>query len=276
VVTDFGNTTPIYLIGFTASPARETLQAASLYRGRLAWFDCRDWPPEDLGEMREVLGNENVHVTPGAESCLSDVLSLRERRSRFSDKIVELATGRFSQHDFERWGRLWWHRLGEIAQRTGDRRADIDALLVGRPSDLAKEAERVPAPEIPPEVAYVSERDFRLVHFHGFTLVVVPTPAELDLHLTARIARERYEAQVSVARFEGGDLVVLGADDSRSKHGLDLSSMLEHLASKHGWVQPLPGEDHVARLRIQDLAQHSERFDELISEIAMGRSILEG
>jgi hypothetical protein len=276
VATDLGNTTPIYLIGFTASPARDTLQAAALYRGRLAWFDCRDWPPEDLGEMRETLGSENVHVTPGAESCLSDVLKLRERRSRFSDKIVELATGRFSQHDYERWGRLWWHRLGEAAQRTGERRADIDALLVGRPSDLAKESERIPAPDVPPEVAFVSERDFRLVHFHGFTLVVVPTPPELDLHLTARIGRERYDAQVSVARFEGGDLVVLGADDSRSKHGLNLSSMLDHLASKHDWVQPLPGEDHVARLRIHDLADHPERFDELISEIAMGRSILEG
>ena len=276
VATDLGNSTPIYLIGFTASPARDTLQAAALYRGRLAWFDCRDWPPEDLGEMRETLGSENVHVTPGAESCLSDVLKLRERRSRFSDKIVELATGRFSQHDYERWGRLWWHRLGEAAQRTGERRADIDALLVGRPSDLAKESERIPAPDVPPEVAFVSERDFRLVHFHGFTLVVVPTPPELDLHLTARIGRERYDAQVSVARFEGGDLIVLGADDSRSKHGLNLSSMLDHLASKHDWVQPLPGEDHVARLRIHDLADHPERFDELISEIAMGRSILEG
>jgi hypothetical protein len=51
--------------------------------------------------------------------------------------------------------------------------------------------------------------------------------------------------------------------------------MVEHLGSKHDWVIPLPGEDHVARLRIRDIAAHPERFDELISEIAMGRSILE-
>jgi hypothetical protein len=276
VATDLSNTTPIYVIGFTASPARDMLQAAALYRGRLAWFDHREWPPEDLGEMRETLGSENVHVTPGSETCMSDILALRTRRSRFSDKIVELATGRFSQHDYERWGRVWWHRLGEASKKVGERRADIDSLLVGRPSDLAKEAERIAAPPIPPEVAYVSERDFRLVHFHGFTLVVTPVPPELDVHLASRIARERYDAQVSVARYEDGDLVVLGADDSRSKRGLDLAGMLDHLASKHGWVQPLPGEDHVARLRIRDLAAHPERFDELIGEIAMGRSILEG
>jgi hypothetical protein len=275
VATDLREDTPIYVIGFSASPARDALQAASLYRGRLAWFDRHEWPPEDLEGMREAIGSENLHVIPGAESCLSEILSVRARRSRFSDKIVELATGRFTQHDYERWGRLWWHRLGEIAQSSGERRSDVDALLVGRPSDLAKEAAAVPAPPAPPEVAFVSQRDFRLVHFHGFTLVVALTPAELDLHLVSRIARERYDAQVSVARVEGGDLVVLGSDEGRGRRILDLSGMVEHLASKHDWVIPLPGEDHVARLRIRDISAHPERFDELISEIAMGRSILE-
>jgi hypothetical protein len=276
VPTDLGPTTPIYVIGFAASPARDALQAAALYRGRLAWFDHHEWPPEDLEGMREAIGDENLHVMPGAESCLAEILSVRTRRSRFSDKVVELATGRFSEHDYERWGRLWWHRLGEVMQRTGDRRADLEALLAGRPSDLAKEAATVSAPPEPPEVAFASQRDFRLVHFHGFTLVVVTTPADLDIHLAARIARERYDAQVSVARREGGDLVVLGADEGRGRRILDLSGMVEHLASKHDWVAPLRDEDHVARLRIRDIAAHPDRFDDLISEIAMGRSILEG
>jgi hypothetical protein len=127
-----------------------------------------------------------------------------------------------------------------------------------------------------PEVAFVSERDFRLVHFHGFTLVVVSAPDEFDLHLAARIARERYDAQVSVVTTEGKDLVLLGTDEGRGRRGLDLSGMVEHLAAKHEWVVPLPDQDHVARLRIRDVAAHPERFDELISEIAMGRSILEG
>jgi hypothetical protein len=275
VTTDLPEDTPIYVIGFTASPARDALTTAALYRGRLAWFDHHEWPPEDLGAMAEAIGRENLHVTEGAEGSLSEILAVRVRRSRFSDKVVELATGRFSHHDYVRWGRLWWHRLGEIARNTGDRRAEVDALLSGRPSDLAKEAAVVPAPPQPPEVDFVSERDFRLVHFHGFTLVVVPVPAELDLHLTARIARERFDAQVSVSINEGSDLVVLGADEGKGRRGFDLAGMVEHLATKHEWVGALPNEDFVARLRIRDLAAHPERFDELISEIAMGRSILE-
>jgi len=263
------------VIGFTASPARDALTTAALYRGRLAWFDHHAWPPEDLNGMREAIGRENLHVVEGAENSLSGILSVRIRRSRFSDKIVELATGRFSHHDYVRWGRLWWHRLGEIAKRTGDRRADVDPLLAGRPSDLAKAAAKFDAPPEPPEVEFVSGRDFRLVHFHGFTLVVVPVPVELDVHLAARIARERFDAQVSVARIERHDLVILGADEGRAKRGFDLTGMVEHLASKHEWVDDLPAEDFVARVRIRDLAARPERFDELISEIAMGRSILE-
>ena len=156
-----------------------------------------------------------------------------------------------------------------------DEALDVEALLIGRPSDLAKEAASVPAPPAPPEVAFVSQRDFRLVHFHGFTLVVVPVPAEIDLHLASRIARERYDAQVSVAQVEGRDLVVLGSDEGRGRRNVDLLGMVEHLASKHQWVVPMPADDHVARLRIRDADVHPERFDELISEIAMGRSILE-
>jgi hypothetical protein len=277
VATDFREGTPIFLVGFTASPpARDTLQAASLYRGRLDWFDHHEWPPEDLLGLRDAIGEDHVHVEIGGESPLSAVLAERTRRSRFSDKLVELATGRFSQHDYERWGRLWWHRIGELASRPGERRADIDALLSGRPSDLAREADRIPAPPLPPELEYVSRRDFRLVHFGGYTMVVIDVPPELNLHLASRIARERYEAQLSLAYHPDTEFVILSGDESRAKRGLDLGGMTEHLASKHEWVEALPDADHVARMRVRNLWSEPDRLDGVIAEIAMGRAIIEG
>lgn len=277
VATDLREETPVFLVGFAASPpARDTFQAAALYRGRLDWFDHHEWPPEDLGALRETIGDDHVHVTPGAECSLASVIAQRTRRSRFSDKLVELVTGRFTQHDYERWGRLWWHRAHEIAGRPGERRADIDPLLAGRPSDLARQAARAPEPPVPAEVAYVSDRDFRIVHFGGFTMVVLEVPEGLDLHLAARIARERYEAQISLATVPGRELVVLGGDDTRTRRGLDLGSMTAHLATKHEWVEALPDDDHVARMRVRGLVDEPGRFDELITEIAMGRSIVEG
>ena len=280
VATDLRNDTPIQIIGFR--PAHDLLQAAGLYGERVTWFDHHDWPPEDLAQLGQTIGHENLHVEPGAGSSLSPVLSARTRRSRFSDKLVELVTGRFSEHDFDRWGRVWWHRLAEIAGRSGERRGDVDALLNGRPSDLAREASSAPSPPEPEEVRFVSQRDFRLVHFGGYTLVVLPTPQGLDLHLVARIARERYAAELSLSIIVGDDdrianeLVVLGGEAGRARRSFDLGRMAGHLVSKHHWIEALPDADHVARVRVRDLPVRDERLDDVIREIAMGRSILEG
>jgi hypothetical protein len=277
VATDLREETPIILVGFTAAPlARDTLQAASLYRDRLDWFDHHTWPPEDLQALRDAVGEDRVHVQPGTESSVAAILGQRTRRSRFSDKLVELITGRFTQHDYERWGRLWWHRAGELVSMPGERRSEIDPLLAGRPSDLARHAADEPLPPLPPELDYVSGRDFRLVHFGGYTLVVTLVPPELDLHLTARIARERYEAQLSLAYREGEEMIALGGDEGRTRRGLDLSGMASHLVAKHEWIEDLPDDDFVARVRVVGLWQHSERLDEVVAEIAMGRSIVEG
>jgi hypothetical protein len=278
VATDLREDTGIHVIGFTPSPARDVLQAASLYRDRLTWFDHHDWPPEDLEALRRTIGADAVHLAPGARSSLAALLPACTRRSRFSDKLLDLVTGRFTQHDWERWGRLWWARLGDLVQRPGERRSDLDALLVGRPSDLAREAARATPPPLPAEAAFAAQRDFRLVHFGGFTLVVVPVPASFDLHLAARIVRERYGAQLSLAHPEepGSELLVLGTDEGAGRRALDLGAMVEHLAGKFAWAEALPDADHVARVRVRDLARQPDRFDEVLAEIAMGRSVLEG
>lgn len=276
VATDLREDTPICVIGFAASPARDTLQAASLYRDRLTWFDQHDWPPEDIEGLRAAIGADAVHVDPTAGNVLPLVLASCTRRSRFSDKLVDLLTGRFSRHDWERWGRLWWWRLGQLATRPGERRSDVESLLAGRPSDLAREASRAVAPPLPPEVEWAASRDFRLVHFGGYSLVRVPVPASLDLQLAARIARERYASELSVAWTEGDERFVLGSDENATRRPFDLGSMVDHLAEKFGWVHALADADHVARFRLEGAASHPERIDEVVGEIAMGRSILEG
>ncbi len=265
-------------VGFTPSPARDVIQAAALYRDRITWFDHHDWPPEDQGALGDAIGADSVFHQPGSESSLAAVLEVCTRRSRFSDKLVELATGRFTQHDYERWGRLWWWRLGEMATRSGDHRAALEPLLAGRPSDLARAAAKEPAPPLPAEAEFAARRDFRVVHFGGYGLVVVPVPAGLDLYLAARIVRERYGARLSIAHPEAGneELLVLGGDDAGTRRGVDLRAVVEHLAAKFSYVEVLSDADHVARVRVHGLGQHPQRFDELLGEIAMGRSILEG
>jgi len=274
--TDLRDDTPIYLLGFAARPARDAIQAANLYQGRLVWFDHHEWPPEDLGALRAALGDSYTQVRPGAGSVLPLVLPHCGRRSRFSDKLVDLVTGRFTAHDFQRWGRLWWWRLGQLAAKKGERRAELELLIAGRPSDLTREAERCDVPAPPAEVEWTASRDFRMVHFAGIAMVVADVPAELDLHLCLRIARERFGAMLALGRYEGESTFVLAAEDNAGRRPVDVAGMAEHLAQKFSWVEALPDEDHVARLRVKGLASDPGRLEALIAEIGMGRSILEG
>jgi hypothetical protein len=276
VATDLREGTPIYLLGFAPRPARDLLQAAAVYQGRLVWFDHHEWPPEDLGAMKSTLGEPYTLVRPGGDSVLPLVLPHCGRRSRFSDKLIDLVTGRFTPHDFQRWGGLWWWRLGQLTHKPGERRAELDLLIAGRPSDLTREAERCDVPAPPPEVAWVASRDFRIVHFAGIAMVVVEVPASLDLHMALRVARERFGAMIALGRREGEASFVLAAEDSASRRPIDVAGMVEHLAQKFSWVEALPDDDHVARFRVKGLAGDPSRAETLVAEIGMGRSILEG
>jgi len=275
IATDLRDDTPIFVVGFSPSPAHDVVQAAALYRGRLSWFARQAWPPEDLVALRDALGKNAVHGGEGLDSALPLILETCSRRSRFSDKLVDLATGRFTQHDFERWGRLWRWRTGEIAGKTGDIRGDIAALLAGRPSDLAKEAALVELPPAPLEVAWIAENDFRLVHFGGHVMVVLEVEGSLDVHLCARIARERYSATLSLAHSVGEATFIFGGDEVNGKRALDYMAVADHLTNKLEWVEARPDADHVSRFHIRDLDRYPERLEEVIGEIAMGRCLLE-
>jgi hypothetical protein len=276
VATDLRENTPIFVIGFSATPARDTIQAAALYRDRLVWFDHHIWPPEDLGGLADAIGEPMLHVEAGGQNSLPVVLAYCTRRSRFSDKLVDLATGRFTLHDFDRWGRLWWWRLGELANKPGEHKADIELLLTGRPSDLAKEAAGIPSPPLPEEVEFVSSRDFRLVYFCDFGIVIGTVPADQDLHLASRIMRERYRVPISLVFAEGDELLVLGSDDVAGRRAIDIGAMADHLSQKFSWVESQSDTDHVARFRLRDMAANPDRLDEVVREIGLGRAILEG
>ena len=105
---------------------------------------------------------------------------------------------------------------------------------------------------------------------------MIEVPEGLDLHLTARIVRERYDVALSLACHVGSEGLVLASDDLSGRRAIDCGSMVDHLVSKFSWVEALPDDDHVARMRIRDLSAQPERLEEVVADIAMGRSLLEG
>jgi hypothetical protein len=69
---------------------------------------------------------------------------------------------------------------------------------------------------------------------------------------------------------------VLGADEATTRRGFDLGGMVQHLAEKFAWVDALPDDDHVARLRAHEIESKPERLEELLAEIGMSRALLDG
>ena len=54
-------------------------------------------------------------------------------------------------------------------------------------------------------------------------MVILDVPEEFDLNLAARVARERYQASLSLAAREGSETVILAGDEGTGRRTLDFS-----------------------------------------------------
>lgn len=268
--TDLADNVDILLVGFTAEPVpQEVIQTAELYQGRLVWLDHHDWPVEDVELLRDAIGRESIVLAPDACSPLAAVTSIAERRSRFTDKVVDLAGRRLSEHDMEKWGYRMVGLAGALAAATGDQRSQIGPVLSGKPAELP-DAEGV----YEAERAWLEQHDPRLVYFGEYTMVVVRVPEHLDAGEVARRLRLSTGARLSLATREGDELAVLGCNEE--KRHINAVGLIEQLADRIPWLHAKVGGDRVGRAVVEDLARHPERADVLVGEIVRNKSVLYG
>jgi hypothetical protein len=268
--TDLTDSVDILLVGFTAQPVpKEVLTTAELYRGRIQWFDHHAWPIEDLELLREAVGRDAIVIAEGAASPLAAVMQVAERRSRFTDKLIDFAGRRLSENDMEKWGYALAALLRRLTETSGDYRADVAPILTGKPVSLP-EPEEVYAEE----KAWLEEHDPRVVHFGEYRMSVVHVPEPLDPGEVARRARVRTGTRLSLASREGDETVLLVANEE--KRHINVQGLADYLAGRLSWVEPRPSGDRAARLLIEDLPRHPERLDLLVSEIARHKSVLYG
>ena len=260
----------LLIVGFTAEPAPlGVIQTAELFRGRLQWFDHHEWPIEDIERLRDAIGRESILIEQGAGGPLSPVVKVCERRSRFTDKLVDLAAGRLSENDMEKWGYRVVGLVRKLAERTGDHRADLNPILSGKPSEL-------PEPEsvFADEAAWVSENRPRVVHFGEYQMVVLRVPPNLDSVEIGRRSRLLTGARLSLMSREDDDLVVLSCNDE--KRHINTLGLVDQVSARLPWAEVASGGDRVGRLRIAELSQHPERLEVIVGEIVRKRSVLYG
>jgi hypothetical protein len=266
---DVSEADDLLVVGFTAQPhARELLQVAELFRGRLQWFDHHPWPIEDLEALRNALGSESVLIEDAANP-LPLVTEVTERRSRFTDKLVDLSARRLSENDMLRWGYRMVGLIQRMAAHPGEHRSAIGPVLAGKPAEL-------PSPEgvYTDEARWMEENDPRLVCFGEYELAVCEVPEGLDAGEIGRRVRATTGARLSLCARRGEDLVLLGCNEE--KRPLNVTGLVESLGATHPWAHARPSADRVGRIWIEERAAHPERLEALIGEIVRHRSVLHG
>jgi hypothetical protein len=268
--TDLDDSVDVLLIGFTAQPLpAEILQTAALYRGRLQWFDHHEWPIEDLERLREAIGRDAIVFAPNGSSPLAAVMQVTERRSRFTDKLVELSARRLPEAEMERWGYRVIGLIQRLARQPGEHRPAIQPVLIGKPVELPA------APDAyQDEARFVESHEPRVFYFGEYAMAVAQVPEKLDAGEVGRRLRLRTGARLSLTTRVGDDLLLLGCNEER-RH-LNVLGMIEHLAAKLPWSQARPAGDRAGRLRVLDLPRHPERLEAVIGEIVRHKSILYG
>ena len=268
--TDIADNVDVLVVGFSAQPRpKEVLDTAELFRGRLQWFDHHDWAIEDLVRLRAVLGRDSIVIAENAASPLAAVNQVTERRSRFTDKLVDLSARRLSETDMQKWGNRVMALIKRMASTPGEHRAEIMPVLAGKPTDLPS------APDVYyAETSWVEENDPRIVHFGEYQLAVARVPANLDAGEIGRRLRLRTGARLSLAAREGDDIVVLSCNDE--KRPLNVAGLLDAVGGQQPWVTPKSGGDRIGRARVEGLPEHPERMEALIGEIVRHRSVLYG
>jgi hypothetical protein len=268
--TDLSDNTDVLLVGFTAQPIpQEVLATAELYRGRLIWFDHHEWAVEDVERLREAIGLDSIVFASEATSSLAAVVGIAERRSRFTDKLVDLSGRRLSENDMQKWG----YRVAGLVQRlvaaSGDQRTSVQPVLSGKPAEL-------PEPEglYAAEAEWIEAHSPRITYFGEYPMVIVHVPEHLDAGEVARRLRTRTGARLSLASRDGDDIVSLGCDEE--KRYLNVLGLVDQLGARLAWLQPRSGGDRVGRMQVEDLPRHPERLDMLIGEIVRNKSILYG
>lgn len=266
--TDIGDNVDLQLVGFTAQPVpMEVLSTVALYRGRLDWFDHHEWPVEDVERLRDSIGADAIYLAEGAHRPLASVLSVCERRSRFTDKLIDLSGSRLSESDMQKWGRRVVGLLNRLAEHPGECRSEIASILSGKASELPD------APSVfKAEEEWLEAHDPRIVYFGEYQMVVVRAPDGLDGGELARQLRVRTGSRISMVSCVGDDRIEVACNEER-RH-INVAGLVEGIASRISWAESRPGGDRTGRLWIEDLARHPERAEIVLGEIVRHKSIL--
>ncbi len=244
------------------------------HAGGVYWFDHVYWQDVDRRDMETAIGRTHLVIAPKERTAAEVVKNALKLRDPFSDRLIEMLYGKLPAGDHATWGKNWLSVIDYLRNSLDRIESAVKPLVEGRPEEvnpaLLEEGNR----KEQEAEAYVTSRDFRVVIFGSYKMVVVDLPDKDTFNYTSvtQKVRDRYRAQLSITAFGDGETILI-ANSFASRQGMNMSLIKEHLTKRFDWLKPIQGHENVITLRVADLPAKRERLDMVINEIVRNRSL---
>jgi len=242
--------------------------------GKVYWFDHIYWQDIDRRDMEAAIGRANLVITPKERTAALTVKHALRIRDPFTDKLIDLLYGKLPAAEYDAWGKNWLSIIDYLRNDMDRIESAVRPLREGHPEEVNTALLEEGMRKEQEAEAYVADRDFRVVIFGSYKMVVVDLPDKTTFNYTGvtQKVRERYRAQLSITAF-GDDETILIANSFSSRKGMNMSIMKEHLTKRFDWLKPVQGHENVITLKVAELPCKRERLDMIINEIVRNRSL---
>lgn len=245
------------------------------HKGNICWVDHVYWQEFDRREIEGAIGKSNLVIAPRERTAALAVLKALPAKDEFSSKLVDLLYSKLSDDEYNAWGKGWLSVVDYLRNDLEGIEEAIKPLLEGRPEEVNPSLLEEGRRKEEEAETYVANRDFRVVIFGIYKMVIVDLPEKQTFNYTSvtQKARERYRAQLSLTCFGNSETIII-ANSFTARQGLNMTLLRTHLTRRFEWLNAIQGHENVMTLKIEDLQANKDRLDQVLNEIVRNRSIL--
>ncbi|MDP3939657.1 MAG: hypothetical protein Q8R92_16190 [Deltaproteobacteria bacterium] len=244
------------------------------FKGNIYWIDHVYWQDFDRREIEGAIGKNNLVISPRERTAGQAVMKALRVRDDFSSQLVEMVLGKLADDPQKAWGKDWINIIDYLRNDLDRIESAMKPLYEGRPEEIDESLRDEGLRKEGEAEAYVASRDFRVVIFGTYKLVVVDLPEKQSFNYTSvtQKVRERYRAQLSITSFGNSETIII-ANSFSNRQVVNMIQVKDHLTRKFDWLKPVQGHENVITLKVEGLLENKERLDQALNELVRNRSL---
>jgi hypothetical protein len=242
--------------------------------GKVCWLDHVYWQDVDRRDMEAAIGKVNLVITPRERTAAVVVKRALRIEDPFSDKLINLLHGKLDEDEHTAWGKGWLSIIDYLRNDLDRIAPALKPLQEGRPEEIDRSLLEEGMQKEAEAESYVASRDFRVVIFGPYKMVIVDLENKKSFNYTrvTQKVRDRYRAQLSITAFSDSETIII-ANSFSNRRGMNMNLLKEHLTKRFDWLKPIQGHENVITLKVEELPSRRERLDVIVNEVVRNRSL---